>query len=165
MSNSTTNLQTGDDLAQAALNQANEAVQDSDADEVSRSNQIAETLTHLQSVIEGNAHQLQQLRSELKEKRESLRGMFESDAKLVETETQTKKLTEELRQEKARVQSSPTTLALRTQLADLREQQKEIEETLNNHLLNYYQLTNSTSFDTSDGDQWDFKIIARLKNH
>jgi len=159
-------LKTGHDLVKEALaNSGNDEQNNSELDEIKQSDQIAETLTHLQNVIENNARQLQKLRGELKEKRESLKDMFASDAKLAEAEEQSKKMTDELRQQKARVQSSPTTLALKTQLADLREQQKEIEETLNSHLLNYYQLTNSTSFDTSDGDQWDFKIVARLKNH
>lgn len=154
-------LQTARDLAKQALSQ--NPLQETD--EVAQSDQIADTLTHLQSVIERNAHQLEELKKQLKEKRESLQSLFESDAKLVEAEAEMKKQAEQLGQEKSRVQSSPTTLAIKTQLADLREQQKEIEETLNSHLLNYYQLTNSTSFDTSDGDQWDFKISAKLKNH
>ena len=42
-------------------------------------------------------------------------------------------------------------------------QQKELEETLSNHLVNYHSLTHSNSFDTSDGDQWEFSITAKIK--
>lgn len=161
MNNTNDQLQTAEQLAKNTLR--SNTVQD--GDEVAASNQIAETLGHLQAIIERNAHQLEELQKQLKEKRESLKSVFESDAKLVEAQAEVKKLSDQFGQEKARVQSSPTTLALKTQLADLREQQKEIEETLNSHLLNYYQLTNSMSFDTSDGDQWDFKIMAKLKKH
>jgi len=48
-------------------------------------------------------------------------------------------------------------------IGELKEQQKEIEETLSNHLINYHAMTNSKSFDTSDGDQWDFSIKAKIR--
>lgn len=163
MSNQNNQVQSGEDLANQALGATKSGT--TEIDEVAQSDQIADTLNHLQGVIERNAHQLEELQHQLKEKRESLRAVFESDAKLVEIEEEAKKQNQALVTERARVQSSPTTLALKTQVADLREQQKEIEETLNSHLLNYFQLTNSTSFDTSDGDQWDFKISAKLKKH
>ncbi len=163
MSNQNNQVQSGEDLANQALGETKSGA--TELDEVAQSDQIADTLNHLQGVIERNAHQLEELQHQLKEKRESLRAVFESDAKLVEVEEEAKKQSQALVTERARVQASPTTLALKTQVADLREQQKEIEETLNSHLLNYFQLTNSTSFDTSDGDQWDFKISAKLKKH
>ncbi|MFH2118228.1 MAG: hypothetical protein ABII10_00600, partial [Candidatus Paceibacterota bacterium] len=64
---------------------------------------------------------------------------------------------------KSQMQSNPESMTLKAKIGDLSEQQKELEETLSNHLVNYYSMTNSHSFDTSDGDQWEFVVKARIK--
>ncbi len=146
-------------LAEEAL-----AVASADVDEVATSDQLAETLQHLQAVIERNANELAQLNQKLKEKRLMFKNVIKSDANLAELEEEYVKILDKLKEAKARVQSSPEATSLKTQIAELNEQKKEIEETLSSHLLNYYQLTGSTSFDTSDGDQWEFIVKARVKN-
>ena len=59
--------------------------------------------------------------------------------------------------------TDPTVVRLKNDIGELNEQKKEIEEALSNHLVNYYQLTNSKSIDTSDGDQREFVIRAKIK--
>jgi hypothetical protein len=54
-------------------------------------------------------------------------------------------------------------MGLKVKISELREEQKELEETLSGHLVNYHSITNSNSFDTSDGDQWEFSIKAKIK--
>ena len=61
------------------------------------------------------------------------------------------------------MQNDPQVATLRVQLKEMQDQKKEVEETLSNHLINYFQITQSTSFDTSDGDQWDFSVKAKVK--
>jgi chromosome segregation ATPase len=186
-------LKTGGDLALDALSQASQstpALDDSDQealpagsditteanevskimedstdgdDELASSNKLAETLGSLQRVIERNAATLDQLGKELKEKRESLRSVFENDTQLSEAQVQAKVFSEQLKERKAKLQADPQVTSLKVQIGELNEQKKEIEETLSNHLINYYSLTNSTSFDTSDGDQWDFSVRAKVK--
>jgi hypothetical protein len=70
---------------------------------------------------------------------------------------------QELKEKKAKVTNDPKVVSLKLELAEIAQEKREIEETLSNHLVNYHQLTGSTSFDTSDGDQWEFKIQARVK--
>lgn len=144
--------QTSDDLAKAAL------------DEVAESDEVANALTSLQNVIERNANELQRVGNELKEKRESLNNIFENDQELATAEEQAQQLTFQVKERRAKLQADPQTTSLKVQIGELSQQKKEIEETLSNHLVNYYQLTHSTSFDTSDGDQWEFKIQARVKS-
>ena len=69
----------------------------------------------------------------------------------------------ELKEKKAKISTDPAQVALKLEVAELANNKREIEETLSSHLVNYHQLTGSTSFDTSDGDQWEFKISARVK--
>lgn len=161
--NSNSKTKSGADLAQDVLSQQSVS-EDSTKAEVEASDQLAQTLTHLQNLIESNASQLSRISDELKLKRESLRSVFENDQALVEAQELAKQQSLAVKERKTNLQSDPQTVALKTEIADLNDQKKDVEETLNNHLLNYYQLTNSTSVDTSDGDQWDFTIKAKLKN-
>ena len=153
-------LESGDDLAAAALAGAEDATID---DETEASNQLADTLASLQNVIERTADLLTQLGSDLKLKRDSLKNIFDNDTQLSEATEQQKEVTQQVKERKSKLQSSPEVTQLKTQIGELNEQKKEIEEALSNHLLNYYQMTNSTSFDTSDGDQWEFNIKAKVK--
>ena len=151
--------QTGEDLANEAL----AAVSDSAASELAASEKIAETLTTLQGVIEHNARQLQDIAKQLKEKREMLKNVMENNVEISQAEQEAKEITDKLKQAKAKAGNSQEVVDLKLQIAELNQNKKEIEETLSSHLINYHQLTGSTSFDTSDGDQWEFSISARVK--
>lgn len=153
-------LQTADDVAIAALSQTSQQADD----ELKASNELAETLTSLQNLIERYANQVIKIKAELKEKRESLRGVFENDQQLASAEEKANAVVAEVKERKSKLQSSPEAVGLRNQIGELNEQKKEVEEALSDHLVHYYQMTNSTSFDTSDGDQWEFVVSARVKS-
>lgn len=144
------------------VNQALEEVSESKS-EIEQSEKIAETLAALQGVIERNAKELISLNQQVKEKREMLKNMIENDNEVAEAEQKAQALMNEVKEKKAKIASDPAQVALKLQLSELAQNKKEIEETLSSHLVNYHQLTGSTSFDTSDGDQWEFKISARVK--
>lgn len=150
-------LDNGDDLALDALSQASEN------DEVEQSDKVAETVMSLQNVIERNADQLDKLKNDLKILREQLKDVFENDVELTDAEEQYKTLSNNVKARKTKLQADPTVTRLKVQIGELNESKKEIEEALSGHLVNYYQLTNSTSFDTSDGDQREFSIRASVK--
>lgn len=167
-------LESGDDLAVAALSEANKAetlsaevggaASDSATDdEVAESNKLAETLQSLQNLVERHANQLLEITDEMKQKRESLRDVFDNDSKLGEAKAVVEVQSDKVKERKSELQSDPQITSLKVQLSELREQKKELEETLSNHLINYHSLTNSKSIDTSDGDQWEFTIKARIK--
>jgi len=150
--------QTGEDLANQALASVNEQ-----ADEVERSDKIAETLAALQGVIERNANELITVSKTLKEKREMLKNSLENDNEIAEAQTKAKALNDEIKQKKSQALNRPEIVNLKLEIAEIAQNKKEIEETLSSHLVNYHQLTGSTSFDTADGDQWEFSINARVK--
>lgn len=171
MSNDQNQLQSGDDLALEALSQASQATptlaagDDFDADdEVAKSDQLASTLASLQGVIERNAQHLETIDKEMKEKREELKNVFDNDSKLEEAEAQAKQYSSQVKERRSQLQSDPQVTSLKVQLGELSQQKREIEETLSNHLVNYYSITNSKSFDTSDGDQWEFSVKAKVKS-
>lgn len=159
--------QSSDDLAQAALSGddvvSEKVVDDNEDPEVTKSNELAETINSLQSLIEKHARELTRLDSELKEKRQSLKNVFDNDVQLIEAKEEVDKHTQQMKERRSQLQSDPQATTLKIDVAELNQQKKEIEETLSNHLVNYHALTNSMSFDTSDGDQWDFSIRAKIK--
>jgi len=158
---------TGQDLVDAALASVDEAKslinENSKGDEVADSNQLAESLMHLQGIIERNALELQNISNALKEKRESLKNVFDNDSQLAEAQEKAESLSTQVKERRSSLQNDPQVTSLKAQIGEINEQKKEVEETLNNHLLNYYQMTNSMSFDTSDGDQWEFNVRAKIK--
>lgn len=156
-------VQNSDDLAKAALAEASGEGTNAALDEAAASDQLAETLTSLQNLIEKHVRELTRINSELKEKRESMKSVFENDVQLEEAKAEVERQNVALKERKSQLQSDPQVTSLKVDIAELNEQKKELEETLSNHLVNYHALTNSTSFDTSDGDQWEFNIKAKIK--
>jgi len=154
-----------DELARKALKAAS-AAQDAPAgssDELKTSDDLAQSLNYLQNVIERNATELERIEHEMKEKRESLQSVMENDTELGEAEAMAEVATTKLKERRMQLQNNPQVSTLRVQLKEMSDQKKEVEETLSNHLINYFQITQSTSFDTSDGDQWDFSVKAKVK--
>jgi chromosome segregation ATPase len=160
MTDETKQISASDDLALAALS---EASQQSDTDELAESNQLADTLNSLQNLIEKHARELTRIEGELKEKRQSLKNIFDNDIQLTEAKEEVDRHTQAMKERRVQLQNDPQSTSLKIDVAELNQQKKELEETLSNHLVNYHALTNSTSFDTSDGDQWDFSIKAKIK--
>jgi chromosome segregation ATPase len=144
-----------DDLVKKALA--------SDDDEVKKSDQLAETLISLQNLIERHALELTKINSELSEKREAIKTVFDNDTLLTEKKDELDQYNQQYKERKSQIQNNPQVIALKVDVADLKEQKKDLEETLSDHLINYHSLTNSTSFDTSEGDQWEFVIKAKIK--
>lgn len=159
-------LPSGDDQALDALSEASSkqaAKKSNFDDEVEESNQLAETLNSLQSLIERHANELTRISNEVREKRESLKNVFDNDQKLGEAKAQLDVFAGELKERKSQMQADAQVVNLKVAIGELNQEKKELEETLSNHLVNYHSLTNSTSFDTSDGDQWEFNIRAKIK--
>lgn len=169
MANQHTPSQTTDDEADELALQALQAASTAtDAPvgstaELKKSDDLAQSLQYLQNVIERNATELERIEHELKEKRESLQSVFENDAELSVAEEEAQQASMKLKERRGNLQNNPQVATLRVQLKEIQDQKKEVEETLSNHLINYFQITQSTSFDTSDGDQWDFSVKARVK--
>ncbi|NCN87363.1 MAG: hypothetical protein GW941_00540 [Candidatus Pacebacteria bacterium] len=167
MSEDQKKLETSDDLALDALAEVSKNTPalptDSDDAELAESNELAETLSSLQGVIERNAEHLETIANEMKLKREEMKNVFDNDSQLDEAQTQAKESTSKVKERRAALQSDPQVTSLKVQIGELSQQKKEIEESLSNHLVNYYSLTNSKSFDTSDGDQWEFSVKAKVK--
>ena len=162
-------LESGEDLAISALasagkNDLSNSKLSTD-DEVKASDDLAKTLESLQNIIERNANELTRVKNELKEKRESFKSLFENDAPLQEIANEVEVMSQQVKERKSKIGNDPQATSLKLSIGDLNQEKKEIEETLSNHLINFYSMTNSKSFDTSSGDQWEFDIKAKVKGN
>lgn len=158
----TPKLKDAEDLAIDALSQTSQA-EGEGLSEKEKSDQFAQTLHSLENVIESKAKKLMQLKDKMKKKRQMISNVFENDQEYQEVEEQKTEVYQEWKQRKNTLNETVQVRQLKEDLRDLKNDQKDLEASLSNHLINYHQLTNSTSFDTSDGDQWEFKIKAKVK--
>jgi len=161
-------LQSGDDLAAAALSEAEETETAAPTLSVSpsmNSAALADTLQSLQNVIERNADELDRIKEEMQIQREALKNVFENDAQLSEVTAEAATVTNKVKERKSQIQNSPEILQYKTKIGELTEQKKEIEEALNNHLLNLFQITGTKTFDTMSGRQREFSVRASLKGN
>ena len=101
--------------------------------------------------------------SPMKQKREMINNVLENDSQLQEANEQKAQVAQQVKERKNNLNESVQMRQLRDDLREFKDEQTDLEESLSNHLVNYHQLTNSTSFDTADGDQWEFQIRARVK--
>jgi len=150
-------LQTGDDLAAQALGAG-------DDQELLESDKLAQTLESLQNIIEKSAKQVQKIYKELKEKRQELKNVFDNDTQLTTAQEQVQEISNQVKERRSKLQTDPQVTSLKAAVGELNQEKNELEEALSNHLVNYYGLTQSTSFDTSDGDQWEFTVKAKVKS-
>lgn len=132
--------------------------------EVEESNKIASTLLSLQNLIERNANELDVKKQQLKQLREQLKNVFDNDTELANVSEQATKITQQLKERKQSIDNQPEVRQLKLKMVDLKDEVKEIEETLNLSCINLFQMTGSNSFDTSDGDQREFELKARVKS-
>ncbi len=159
-------LQDAQDLAIDALSESskNPKVVEKDTSEAKESDDFAQTLHSLESVIESKATKVMDLKEKMSEKSQMVKNIYENDVAFAETEAVKQEAVQAHKQRQLAIEETAQVRSLRDDLRQFKEEIKDLEESLSNHLINYHQLTNSTSFDTSDGDQWEFNIKAKVKN-
>lgn len=175
------NLLTGDDLAAKALADSQQKDLPAGDDQAAlesgddtptlpgnlspqSQNKVAETLLSLQNVIERNVSELDRLKEQMKSYRESMKNIMDNDETLSDAQDQVTAISQKVKERKAQLQSSQEVNQLKANIAEITERKKEIEEALNTHLLNIYQLTGVKTFDTSTGETREFEIRASVKS-
>lgn len=124
---------------------------------------FGESLIALQNVIHRYSGQQDELNKKMKEIRESLKNMFENDEELQKLEAQQKTANTDVKQKKQRIKESPEAVQLQMKLKEFQEEMNEMQQSLSNHLLRYYQMTGSQVIEEADGGEREFNIKARLK--
>jgi len=137
-------------------------VGEANADQVENAEQFGEELTSLRNLIQRYADQADQVKSQVSEVRDSLKNMFANDTELQQLEDQTKQMTTDVKAKRQRIKESPEAVQLQMKTKELKEELGEIEDTLKNYLLRYYQMTGSTVIEDEAGDEREIRINAKL---
>lgn len=139
-------------------------VGDATAELAADAEQFGEELTSLRNLIQRYAEQADQVRAQTKEVRDSLKNMFDNDTELQELEDQAKQMTTNVKSKRQRIKESPEAVQLQMKVKEFKEELGEIEDTLKNYLLRYYQMTGSTVIEDDSGTEREIRINAKLSS-
>lgn len=123
----------------------------------------AETLDATQNLIIRLTQQLEDLQKQQRDLKEMLKNVFDNDDKLQQAEQIVDEQSKTAKLRKTELSQTPQAIELKMKIADLSEDVKMVMESLNTHLLNYYQLTGSKAVDFPGGEEREMDIRARLK--
>jgi predicted nuclease with TOPRIM domain len=160
----TPELEAGDDT-QALPSGYEVVVTDEDAvsGQVAVAEEFGDELISVQGIIRRYSEQQEKLNGEIKERRESIKNLFENNEELQKLEETQKTVNTDVKQKKQRIKESPEAVQLQMKLKELQEEMAEVQQSLSNHLLRYFQMTGSQVIEEADGNEREFSLKARLK--
>ena len=122
-----------------------------------------EALTATQGLIARLSSQLDQLKSKQRELKEMLTNVFDNDTTLAQAETVAKEAKQTATDRKKDLNQTQEVMDIKMKITDITEEVKMVQDSLNTHLLNYFQMTSSTIIDLPDGTEREIDLKARLK--
>jgi predicted nucleic acid-binding Zn-ribbon protein len=123
----------------------------------------ATALDATQNLIIRLSQQLEDMEKQQKDFKDMLKGVFDNDETLAKANQEAEAHMKTAKSRKTEISGSSEVIELRSKIADLSEDVKLIQESLNTHLLNYYQLTGSKAVDFPGGEEREMVIRAKLK--
>ncbi len=121
-----------------------------------------DTLSALQALLERQAERVDDLRRKIRAASESMKSIMDNDEKLTEVTQAIEKVSQDMKSRKKTLTDSPEFREQRSKTVELKDELKELEESLNSHLISYFQQTGVKTFDTTGGDQREFKLYAKV---
>jgi phage-related tail protein len=132
-------------------------------EEISETEDDAESLSAVQGLVQRLSDQLDTLVQKQKEVSNMLKSVFENDDDLTKAQNEAKVVTKNLKDRQTYLNETQEVKDLKIKLADIRDDIKMVQESLDTHLLNYYQMTSAMSFPTADGSEREYALKAKLK--
>jgi len=121
-----------------------------------------ETFIAVKGLIQRLSMNLDELNTKQKDLRQSLTNIADNDLALAEMEEQAKDAQLAYKKRKKDLMESTEAKEIRGKLKELNEEKRDLQDSLTNHLLNYFQMTGTQSFETPSGGEREFKLNARL---
>lgn len=123
----------------------------------------SESYQATQNLIARLSTQLEELENEQKKVKDMLKDVFDNDAELSTAEETAKEAQKTQKERQGQLNDTQQVKDLRSKISDFQEDIKMVKESLNTHLINYFQMTGSMSVDMPDGNEREFTLNARLK--
>lgn len=121
-----------------------------------------ESFMAIKGLIQRLSVQLDEAKEKQKEYKQRLKNIFDNDSQLSEFEEQAKEAGLSFKKRKAELSDSLEGKEVKAKIKEYSEEIRDLEESLTNSLLSYYQVTGTQSFDTLSGEEREFKLKARL---
>ena len=121
-----------------------------------------ESFTAVKGLIQRLSVQLDEVKNKKKEYQQRLKNIFDNDSQLSEFEEQAKESTLAFKKRKKELEDSLEGKEIKGKIKEHGEEIRDLEESLTNSLISYFQITGIQSFDTPSGEEREFKLKARL---
>lgn len=131
-------------------------------DDVAPQSQI-DQLHQLEALVSRKVSQIDELKEKLKNFREQVKNIADNDEQLQKAEQAANDTVTAVQKRKAEIRNLPEIRSLRMQTKEVSDELKEVQESLNTHLVNLHQLTGTKEFTTLSGETREFELVAKLK--
>lgn len=122
-----------------------------------------ESLTAVQGLIERLSNQMDELQQKQKDLSSMIKAIVDNDEGLQKVMQTAEEITADIKSKRQAIQEFPEVKELKLKLADVKEDIKMVYDSLNTHLVNYFQMTGSTAVDLPSGDEREFILNTRMK--
>lgn len=120
------------------------------------------SLLEIQEAINTRLQRLENLKADTKPHKEMLESILSNDEAYVEKAEIAKKATKDKSEAKARVMRTPQAAELNQKLEDMKNEAKDVQESLSYYLREYQRLTGANEFESADGELRQIVFIAKL---
>lgn len=121
-----------------------------------------QTFNSVKNLIYQISVQLDEVKGKKKEFQQRLKNIMDNDSQLAEFEEQAKEASLSFKKRKKELEESVEGKEVKSKIKEISEEIRDLEESLNNSLISYFQITGSKSVDTPSGEEREFKLNARL---
>jgi hypothetical protein len=123
----------------------------------------AQEFNRIKNIVARKVNQADELKKKMREISESMKNVLINDSQLSEEEEKAKEVKLAVQKRKKDLNQSPEVKNLQLKMQEVKEELKDIEDSLSNQLLRMYQLTGVTEFETDGGEVREFAIKAKVK--
>ena len=121
-----------------------------------------QTFITVKNLIYQLSVQLDEVKAKRKEFQARIKNMLDNDTQLAEFEEQAKQANQAFKKRKSELEESAEGVEVKAKIKELSEEIRDLDESLTNSLVSYFQITGTKSFDTPSGEEREFKLNARL---
>lgn len=120
------------------------------------------TLFSLEDLIFRKKDKLDEVNAELKNHNDSLKSIYENDAQFSEAEQKVMEAKKVLAEHKSRIKNKPEAIQLHYKIKEVKEKKKDLQMSLSNHLISWFDLTKSKLIEKPDGTQLELRTTVTL---
>jgi predicted RNase H-like nuclease (RuvC/YqgF family) len=125
-------------------------------------NEKVNELLNLEDLIKNYLSQVETVKEEMKKQRELFEDSFESDSVYKEHEEKAKEAAKVKAETKQQILKQPTLAALGEKIEEMKNQLKELQNSLSDYLVQYQRMTGFNEIDLGNGETMIIVNSARL---